>query len=98
MGGDAGSDGEISEAEQKDRCTSQFECQDDVHLEKLKTEPSALDRPPKAPAMLTLPNDEHDIAHSVNPLSFFFLLFSCFFHSEHVTVGGSYFLSNSWTQ
>lgn len=66
MGGDAGSEGE-SEAEQKDTgcCQSGTKKNGKSEVLPLRPEASALDRPPKAPAMLSLPNDEHELGHTV---------------------------------
>uniref|UniRef100_A0A183DDI6 BTB domain-containing protein n=1 Tax=Gongylonema pulchrum TaxID=637853 RepID=A0A183DDI6_9BILA len=64
LGGDAGSEGE-SEAEQKETgcCHSSIKKDEKSKELPLRPEASALDRPPKAPAMLSLPNDEHELGH-----------------------------------
>ncbi|VDK84519.1 unnamed protein product [Litomosoides sigmodontis] len=65
LGGDAGSEGE-SEAEQKELGGNHSNQRKNGKSEALplRLETSALDRPPKAPAMLSLPNEEHDISHT----------------------------------
>uniref|UniRef100_A0A183TVM5 BRCT domain-containing protein n=1 Tax=Toxocara canis TaxID=6265 RepID=A0A183TVM5_TOXCA len=63
LGGDAGSEGDTSESEGAERVPrasldsgSRTVCE----VATLDAEPSALDRPPKAPAMLTQPIEEHE--------------------------------------
>lgn len=69
MGGDAGSEGE-SEAEQKELGGhSNHRKNGKSEALPLRLETSALDRPPKAPAMLSLPNEEHEMSHTVFNLS-----------------------------
>ncbi|CAG9532301.1 unnamed protein product [Cercopithifilaria johnstoni] len=65
LGGDAGSEGE-SEAEQKELGGGHSNHRKNGKSEALplRLETSALDRPPKAPAMLSLPNEEHDMGHT----------------------------------
>uniref|UniRef100_A0A915PPA8 histone acetyltransferase n=1 Tax=Setaria digitata TaxID=48799 RepID=A0A915PPA8_9BILA len=65
LGGDAGSEGE-SEAEQKESGGSHSNHRKNGKSEvlPLRLETSALDRPPKAPAMLSLPNEEHEMGHT----------------------------------
>ncbi|EFO21568.1 hypothetical protein LOAG_06919 [Loa loa] len=65
LGGDAGSEGE-SEAEQKELGGSHSNHRKNGKSEALplRLETSALDRPPKAPAMLSLPNEEHEMGHT----------------------------------
>lgn len=70
MGGDAGSEGE-SEAEQKELGAGHSNHRKNGKSEALplRLETSALDRPPKAPAMLSLPNEEHEMGHTVCSLN-----------------------------
>ncbi|OZC10549.1 MOZ/SAS family protein [Onchocerca flexuosa] len=65
LGGDAGSEGE-SEAEQKELSGGHSSHRKNGKSEALplRLETSALDRPPKAPAMLSLPNEEHEMSHT----------------------------------
>ncbi|KAM3725189.1 Histone acetyltransferase KAT6B [Dirofilaria immitis] len=65
LGGDAGSEGE-SEAEQKELggVHSNHRKNGKSEALPLRLETSALDRPPKAPAMLSLPNEEHEMGHT----------------------------------
>uniref|UniRef100_A0AAF5PIZ0 histone acetyltransferase n=1 Tax=Wuchereria bancrofti TaxID=6293 RepID=A0AAF5PIZ0_WUCBA len=64
LGGDAGSEGE-SEAEQKELSSGHSNHRKNGKSEALplRLETSELDRPPKAPAMLPLPNEEHEMGH-----------------------------------
>ncbi|VIO87826.1 MOZ/SAS family protein [Brugia malayi] len=62
LGGDAGSEGE-SEAEQKELSHSNHRKNGKSEALPLRLETSELDRPPKAPAMLSLPNEEHEMGH-----------------------------------
>lgn len=77
MGGHAGSEEDSSEEESEDvrgHIYKEDNSRKALQAASLEAETSALDRPPKAPAMLNQPNDEHEILQ----VSFYFANFILF--------------------
>lgn len=79
LGGDAGSEGDTSESECNEsvpRARLDLGARTVCEVATLDAEPSALDRPPKAPAMLAQPIEEHEVC-------FFLLLRRGSFFAAH---------------